>query len=459
MDLFTPDDPGPIHFLGIGGAGMSALALIALRRGLAVTGCDADPRGAADVARAGAEIFSEHDPSHVSGVRALVYTAAVPSEHFEITAARSAGIPVFRRAEALGAAVEGGTLVAVAGTHGKTTTTVMVTEMLTAAGRNPTGIAGGRVADWGGNARFGGNEMFVVEADEYDRSFLALRPDVAVINNVEADHLECYGSLTALEQAFAEFAGRAERAIIGADDGGAMRVARSVGVPTWTVGLAADAHLRLSHITEDRHRSRARVDLPAGGSVEIELHLPGLHNLRNAAMALGAVVAVDANVDAATRALSELSGIDRRFEIVGTAGGITIIDDYAHHPSEVEAAISGTRQHYPDSRVIVVFQPHLYTRTQLQAEAFGKALAAAELVLVTEVYAAREDPIPGVSGELVVEAARKYGGEVEWVGELSSVSDVLEQVIRGGDLVLFLGAGDITEVSHQLFERLGGPGA
>src|SRR5690242_5976089 len=211
MNLFATVDPRPIHFMGIAGAGMSGLALLARQQGIAITGCDSDPSGAADLAAKGVEIWRGHDPEHVVGVRAVVVTAAVPGDHPELERARALGVPVVRRADALGQVVGGGTLVAVAGTHGKTTTTVMVTEALAAAGRNPTGLAGGRVASWGGNARFGSDALYVVEADEYDRAFLSLAPTVAVVNNVEADHLECYGTVPALEDAFVEFARRARR--------------------------------------------------------------------------------------------------------------------------------------------------------------------------------------------------------------------------------------------------------
>src|SRR6266705_2426961 len=228
MNLFESGDPRPIHFMGIAGAGMSGLALLARHQGAAVTGCDKDPQGAADLAALGVEIWRGHDPGHVSGARAVVVTAAVPREHPELEQAGALGIPVVRRADALGQAVANGTVVGVAGTHGKTTTTAMVTEALAAAGRNPTGLAGGRVAPWGGNARLGGRELFVVEADEFDRAFLSLAPAVAVVNNVEADHLECYGTVQALEDAFVQFAGGARRVIAGADDGGAGRVAKRV---------------------------------------------------------------------------------------------------------------------------------------------------------------------------------------------------------------------------------------
>ena len=213
MDLFDPADTRPVHFMGVGGAGMSALALVARRRGVAVSGCDPDPSGAADVARLGAQVFTGHDPAHVDGVRAVVVTAAVPTDHPELQRARALGVPVVPRKQALADLVHAGEVVALAGTHGKSTSTVMTTEALSAAGLDPTGLAGGRVNDWGGNARLGGDRLFVVEADEYDQAFLTLRPTVAVVSNVEADHLECYGSVSALEEAFATLGGRARRAI------------------------------------------------------------------------------------------------------------------------------------------------------------------------------------------------------------------------------------------------------
>src|SRR2546425_725130 len=243
MILFATVDPRPVHFMGIAGAGMSGLALLARQQGIAITGCDSDPSGAADLAALGVEIWRGHDPGHVAGARAVVVTAAVPGDHPELERARALGVPVVRRADALGQAVAGGTVVAVSGTHGKTTTTVMVTEALAAAGRDPTGLAGGRVARWGGNARVGGGrELYVVEADEYDRAFLSLAPTIAVVNNVEADHLECYdGSVAVLEQAFAQFAGRARRVIAGGDDAGAQRVMAAVRAPGGRVGRGGGA--------------------------------------------------------------------------------------------------------------------------------------------------------------------------------------------------------------------------
>src|SRR5260370_19792166 len=252
MTLFTTVDPRPIHFMGIAGAGMSGLALLAQEQGVAIPGCDNAPTGAADLAAKGVEIWRGHDPGHVAGARAVVVTAGVPGDHPELKRARALGVPVVRRADALSEAVAGGTVVAVAGPQGKTTTTVMVTEALAAAGRDPTGLAGGRVASWGGSARVGGRELFVVEADEYDRAFLSLAPSIAVVNNVEADHLECYdGSVAVLEQAFAQFAGGARRVISGGDDPGAQRVMTAVGAAEWRGGLRAVAGVRIEGIPCD----------------------------------------------------------------------------------------------------------------------------------------------------------------------------------------------------------------
>src|SRR3989454_627703 len=403
MTLFTTVDPRPIHFMGIAGAGMSGLALLAKEQGAAITGCDSDPTGAADLAAIGVEIWRGHDPGHVAGARALVVTAAVPGEHPELTRARALGVPVVRRADALSQAVAGGTVVAVSGTHGKTTTTVMVTEALAAAGRDPTGLAGGRVARWGGNARVGGRDLYVVEADEYDRAFLSLAPAVAVVNNVEADHLECYdGSVAALEQAVAQFAGRARRVIAGGDDAGALRVVSAVRAPVWRVGLGVDADVRIADAQVDERGSTARIELPDGRVLVLRLRVPGLHNVRNAAAALAVVHELGADLERALAALAEFTGVGRRFERVGEVGGVMVVDDYAHHPTEVEATLAAARQAFPRRRVVAVFQPHLFSRTALHGDALGRALAAADVVVVAPIYGARGRPLPGVRAALLV---------------------------------------------------------
>jgi len=455
MNLFATVDPRPVHFMGIAGAGMSGLALLARQQGVSITGCDNDPSGAADLAALGVEIWRGHDAGHVVGARALVVTAAVPGDHPELERARALGVPVVRRADALSQAVAGGTVVAVAGTHGKTTTTVMVTEALAAAGRDPTGLAGGRVARWGGNARVGGRELYVVEADEFDRAFLSLVPTVAVVNNVEADHLECYGgSVAALEDAFAEFAGRARRAIVGADDPGAARVAARLAVPVWRVGLGAGVDVRIADPALSERGSTARIELPGGRALALRLQVPGLHNLRNAAAALAVVHELGADLGRALAALADFSGVGRRFERVGEARGVTVVDDYAHHPTEVEATLAAARQAFPRRRVVAVFQPHLFSRTALHGEALGRALAAADVVVVAPIYAAREAPLAGVSAELVARGAARAGATTIAVRERAGLTERVVETVRAGDVVFTLGAGDITRVGPELLARL-----
>jgi UDP-N-acetylmuramate--alanine ligase len=359
-----------------------------------------------------------------------------------------------RRAEALAAAIAHGRVVAVAGTHGKTTTTAMTTEALAAAGLDPTGIAGGRIASWGGNTRFGGDAVFVVEADEYDKSFLALSAEVAVINNVEADHLECYGSLDALEEAFAQFARPARRVISGADDPGACRVAARAGRPTWTVGVAAQADVRIGKVQQAATGSAAAVSLPGGRTVNLRLKVPGLHNIRNAAAALAVTLELGGGLDPALDALAAFGGVGRRFELVGTVSGVTVVDDYAHHPTEIAATLEGARQAYPGRRLVAVFQPHLFSRTALHGAAMGKALARADVVVVTDVYAARELPVEGVTGRLVADAAQRPDGEVHWVPNRKELVAQVASVVKAGDVVLTLGAGDVTAVGPDLLARL-----
>lgn len=455
MNLFNPADRRPLHFMGVGGAGMSALALLACRRGVAVTGCDSDISGALDVAGLGALVCEGHDPAHVGGTRAVVVTAAISPQHPELQRARDLGIPVVARKEALAKLIAGGTTLAVAGTHGKTTTTVMATEALTGAGLAPTGLAGGRVSGWGGNAKVAGDTLFVVEADEYDKAFLALHPTIAIVNNVEADHLECYGSMASLEDAFVEFAGRARVVIVGADDLGARRVAERLGPKALRFGTSRNADIRIDDVVQASHRTTATVRLPGVAPLVLRLKVPGMHNLRNAVGALGAAQQLGADLAAAVSALAQFDGVGRRFERLGEFAGIELIDDYAHHPSELVATLAAARQVFPGRRIVAVFQPHLYSRTAEQGNAMGEALAAADFVIVTEIYAAREQPVAGVSGQQVADAATRLGATTLFEPDRAAlVCRVLESV-RPGDVVLTLGAGDITRAGPELARRLG----
>jgi UDP-N-acetylmuramate--alanine ligase len=369
--------------------------------------------------------------------------------------ARELGLPVIRRAEALAEAVSGGALVGVAGTHGKTSTTVMTTEALRAAGLEPTGVVGGRVAAWGGNLSAGGDRTFVVEADEYDRSFLALTPTVATITNVEADHLDIYADLADIRLAFEEFAGRARAVVRCADDAGARSLRLPASVERFDYGVeAADARVRATDVRVADGLTHFAVQVDGRAAAAVALRVPGLHNVRNALAAIGAGLALGAEVPALARGVSAFAGVERRFQRLGEAGGVLVVDDYAHHPTEIAATLAAARLAFPDRRLVAAFQPHLFSRTRDFAAEFGAALAAADVVLLTEIYPAREQPIPGVTAALVRDALHAAGGEAHWLGGRDGLADALAASVRDGDVVLTLGAGDITRTGPELLQRL-----
>jgi len=454
--LLARDDDRPIHFVGITGAGMSALAELFAREGARVTGCDANPAAArADLAALGIEVTQGHSPDHVAGARAVVFTSAMPQDHPELVAARAAGLPVIRRAEALGAAVASGEVVGVAGTHGKTTTTVMTTGALRAAGLDPTGIAGGRVAEWGGNMSFASNKLFVVEADEYDRSFLALDPAVAVVTNVEADHLDIYRDLAEIRATFSRYAERAHAIVLCADDSGAASLALPPTAEIIRYGLnSPDARLRARDVRAQDGGSRFVVSYDGKGECEIRLRVPGLHNVRNAMAALGAGIALGLKPAAMVPGLEAFTGVERRFQRIADVAGISIVDDYAHHPTEIRATIEGARAAFPDRRLVVAFQPHLYSRTRDFATEFGLALSGADAIFLTELYPAREQPIAGVSSGLVESAIQAAGGNMIWRGERTALARALADEVHAGDVVITLGAGDITKSARELRDIL-----
>jgi UDP-N-acetylmuramate--alanine ligase len=454
---------GPIHFMGIGGAGMAPLAELFLRAGARVTGCDLHPGPAAAALReAGAVIREGHDPSHLEGCAALVVTAAVPQDHPEVRAARDRGIPVLKRAEALGAVVNRGRVVGIAGTHGKTTTTTLTTVVLEAAGLEPTGIVGGRVPGWGGNLRLGSSALYVVEADEYDRSFLTLRPDAAVVTTLEADHLDIYGSLSAIEDAFLQFvdAVPAGGLIAGcADDHGAGRLLARVGGTGREVlsyGLGAGAVLRAEQVRSAGGETRFAVRERGEVLGEARLRVPGEHNVRNALAAVAVARHLGAEWGAIAEGLASFAGVDRRFERVGEAGGVLLVDDYAHHPTEVDATLRAARSAYPGRRIVAVFQPHLYSRTRDFAAEFGRALAHADRVFVADVYAAREKPLPGVTGEMVADAARAAGAQVRYLPERDAVAAGVVEALEPGDVCLTLGAGNLDAAAREMLDLLRG---
>jgi UDP-N-acetylmuramate--alanine ligase len=443
-----------LHFVGIGGAGMCALAEILLDRGLIVTGCDLRPGPAAErLAGLGARIHVGHSPEHLDPDDGLVVSSAIRPDEPEVVAARERGAPIVRRAELLGALMAASPGIAVAGTHGKSTTTSMVGAVLEAGGWDPTVVVGGRMRDLGGNVRIGRGEWLVAEADEFDRSFLALAPRHAVVTNVEADHLDTYGTPEAYRAAFVEFLDRvADGGVVavGVDDPGARSLPIPAGVRRTTFGLRDDADVRAMHVREGERETRFELVLGGEPAGEVVLGVPGRHNVRNALGAAAMGRAMDVDPGAIREGLARVRGVERRFEVVRAGADLTIVDDYAHHPTEVSAALETARASYPARRQVAVFQPHLYSRTRDLAGEFGRALAVADLVYVAAIYPAREAPIPGVTAELVSRAAREAGAaEVIDLPEAEGAEAVAER-LAPGDVVVTMGAGDIDLLARRL---------
>lgn len=447
----TPDNR-PVHFVGIAGAGMSALAELFVRRGYAVTGCDANAAGADDLVRLGVHVTNGHDPSHVDGARELVVTSAMPKDHPELARARELGIMVTRRAEALGRAVSGGALVGVAGTHGKTTTTVMTTEALASAGLEPTGVAGGRVGAWNGNLSTGSDRLFVVEADEYDRSFLALSPTVAVVTNIEADHLDIYpGGLGEIREAFAQFVRGAQTVVLCADDSGASTLPVPNSAEIIRYGTeASEARLIASEIVSADGGTRSALSYDGKAIGELHLAVPGLHNIRNALAAVASGIALGVTLDAMRAGLAAFTGVERRFQRLGEVAGVAIVDDYAHHPTEIVATLEAARSAFPHRRIVAVFQPHLYSRTRDFHVEFAGALALADVVYLCDLYPAREQPVAGVSSALIADAMAMLGKPPAWRGPRAESAAALRASVNEGDVVITIGAGDITRTGPEL---------
>ena len=456
-DLHRLSNEGRVHFMGVGGAGMCALAELFVKRGGNVSGCDLRPGSSTDRLRTlDVQIHKGHEASHVEGAAALVVSAAVPKDHPEVQEALQRGIPVFKRAEALGQSVNQGRVLAVAGTHGKTSTTAMATEILAAAGMDPTGFVGGRVSAWGGNLRSGG-DLYVVEADEYDRSFLELKPAVAVVTNVEADHLDTYGALQGVMKAFQEFLDGLlpdGSAVICADDHGASRLVTGLESRVRTYGLRAGAQVRAVDVKVSAAGMDFRVIDEGVDRGTFRLPVPGVHNLQNALGAAAAARCFGVDWGTVRDGLTTYQGVERRFETVGAVRGILIVDDYAHHPSEIQAALAAARGAHPDRRIVAVFQPHLFTRTRDFADEFGQALVAADSIWVTDVFPAREDPIDGVTGEMVALAAERAGGHVRYHADVNTMADTVIKELASGDLLLTMGAGSIDLVAHEVAARL-----
>jgi len=455
-------DLSRIHFVGIGGAGMSGIAEILLEYDLEVSGCDlASGEATERLEDLGARISKGHSPDHLEGVELVVISSAVAEENPEVREARRRGITVVRRAEMLGELMRLKYGIGVAGTHGKTTTTSLVGTVLTEAGLDPTVIVGGRLRLLGTGARLGKSDYLVAEADEFDRSFLRLTPVIAVITNIDRDHLDTYGSLEAIEEAFVEFANRVPffgRLIVCLDDANVQKVLPRVAERRLiTYGLSPQADLSAYDVEAHPGGSRFGVRLRGGGLLgridlgRVELPIPGRHNVLNALAAVGVGLSLRIGFDTIAKAIAGFSGVHRRFEQLGAWRGAAVVDDYAHHPTEMEATLQAARQTFPGGRVFAVFQPHLFSRTADQAEGFGRALLGADMAIVTDVYPSREKPIPGVTGELVVEAARRGGHrDVHFCPAWKDAPELLRDAVGAGDVVITLGAGDVNRLAAAL---------
>ncbi|HYP24237.1 MAG TPA: UDP-N-acetylmuramate--L-alanine ligase [Actinomycetota bacterium] len=445
-----------VHFVGIGGAGMSAIAKVLLERGVTVSGSDLKASRPATLLEAmGARVAIGHDAAHVSGADVVVVSSAIPERNPELRAARDAGLRVAGRGEALAAVLRDQRSIVVAGTHGKTTTTSMIVSVLRAAGRDPTYLVGGGLNDAGTNAKSGRDDLAVAESDESDGSFLLLRPAIAVVTNVEPDHVDYWESEEALLAAFEQFVASTD------PSGTVVAPAAQPEVVAWAQEGPA-AHVTFGEggdvaATSVRFGSgEVAFDLEADGERHpVHLRVPGHHNVMNALAAAAACRAAGLPVAEVAAGLGEYRGVERRWHMRGEARGVTVIDDYAHHPTEVSATLGAARPG-PWGRVVAVFQPHRYSRTRAFAGEFGASFAGADRVVVTDVYGAGEEPVPGVTGKLVADAVcRAFPGRpVAYLPHRDELVAYLAATSKPGDAVLTLGAGDVTAVGEELLERI-----
>jgi UDP-N-acetylmuramate--alanine ligase len=448
-----------LHFVGAGGVGMSGLAeILLLSTPLEISGCDLQRSENTDrLTRLGARIAYGHDPSHVREADLVVTSSAVEDSNPEVVAARERGMPVIRRAEMLAEIMRLKQGVAIAGTHGKTTTTSLTGMVLTEAGFDPTIVVGGQVRILGTNARLGKGDFLVAEADEFDRSFLKLTPVVAVVTNVEEDHLDCYKDLEDILQSFAIFANRVPfygAVVACADDPGVRRILPHLTRRVITYGVSEEASLRAREIKLEASGTTFEVWEGSWLLGTVRLSLPGRHNVANALAAIAVGRELSIPFPTIARAVAQFTGVVRRFETKGERDGVLVVDDYAHHPTEIEATLAAARQVFPNRRLVALFQPHLYSRTKDFWQRFGKALVGCDLAIVTDVYPSRERPIPGISGEMIAKAARDAGqANLLYVPDRKKVIDEVERSLRSGDVLLTLGAGDVVRVGEEYLKR------
>lgn len=449
-----------IHFIGIGGAGMSGLAEILLEAGVRVSGSDLKESRITERLKArGAVICLGHREENLGETDLVVFSSAIPSNNPELKAARKRGISLLSRGEMLAELMKKKKGIAIAGTHGKTTTTSMAALILCEAALDPTIIIGGEVNDMGGSAKLGQGEYLLAEADESDGSFLKLSPQLAVVTNIEADHLDYYSHLEAVIDAFGKLVKNISRGgvlIFCSDCPNARKLLErsESGIEILTYGLGKESGLRVEHLSMEESGSRYEVFHHGHRLGEVRLQVPGGHNVRNSLAAIGVGIKAGADFSRIRSGLEKFRGVKRRFEIKGDLKDIIIVDDYAHHPTEVRVTIEAAKCSKKE-RIITVFQPHRYTRTKFLKEEFASAFQGTDVLVLTEIYSAGEERLPGISGRALFEAVRRSGQtEVEFIPDKSGLADYLMSILRPGDMVVTMGAGDIGTVAEEIVKRL-----
>lgn len=449
-----------LHFVGIGGIGMSGIAEILIDQGFRVTGSDRSESDNTDrLTSQGAKIYVGHDAANVEpDVDVVVYSSAVPPENPEIVAALQRKIPVVRRAEMLAEVMRLKYGIGIAGTHGKTTTTSMVSLVLIEGKVDPTVIVGGRLRGLAGsNARLGRGEFIVVEADEFDRSFLSITPTVAVLTTLETDHLDCYRDLEDIKSAFIQFAQKVPFygfVVLCLDEPALQEIMPKLRKKIVTYGLNGQADLQAVDLAHRQNTTSFLVVYHGKDLGTVQLQIPGKHNVQNALAAIAVGLQLGIPFATIKTGIEKFTGVFRRWEVKAEIGGITVVDDYAHHPTEIRATLGGAKSGWR-RRVICVFQPHLYSRTRDFYDEFGRAFFNADILVVTDVYPAREEPIQGVSGELIVNAAREFGHkQVHYVPDKKNVPAFLKGIAQKGDMIITMGAGDIWKFGEEFISAL-----
>ncbi|HUJ47079.1 MAG TPA: UDP-N-acetylmuramate--L-alanine ligase [Rhizomicrobium sp.] len=452
-----------IHFIGIGGIGMSGIAEVLLNLGYQVSGSDLRCSAVTErLAKMGAAIAEGHRGENIAAAEVVIVSSAVPRDNPEVVAAHAQHIPVIQRAEMLAELMRLKYGIAIAGMHGKTTTTSMVAAVLAGGGLDPTVVVGGRVDAMGSNARLGKSHYLVAEADESDRSFLKLSPILAVVTNIDREHMDCYRDMQDVEDTFLQFMDSVPfyGAVIACNDNDDLRrLLTGVRRRTMTYGLREDSDFLISNLqcgrsNESEALSRFRVCYRGRDLGEFELHVPGAHNVSNATAAIAVGIGLDVRLEDIRSALATFTGVDRRFQMIGTADGVTVIDDYGHHPTEIRATLAAARQ-CGFARIHVIFQPHRYTRTQLLLGDFATAFRDADSVLVLGIYAASEQPIAGITAELLAERITEAGGqEALYVPSFAEAAHLAAAAAKPGDMVLTLGAGSVYQLAPQVLQQL-----